>query len=341
VDAMLVENRDKWAEPNLPTADMPMATLPISIVIPLYNKARSIEGTLNSVFAQSWASYEVIVVDDGSTDGGDAIVSGLADHRLRLIRQPNAGVSAARNTGLLNAQHQYAAFLDADDSWMPDYLATIVDLILRFPGAGLYATGYAIAGASGVTTPRLAREIATMVPGPMNDFFYAGTLGPMPFFTSCVCVDRDIVLTLGGFKKGIKHGEDLDMWARIALQHKIVYAPAPKAIYQTEGENRAMRRMPAMVPWSFRDDLEREAISKSISRARLDVMAEYCARVDLYHARSNLLNPDRVRLREFIGSIPTKALAREKRLFQFCANMPVWLLAPIIYIRDCIFGHIQ
>src|SRR6266480_114793 len=98
--------------------------------------------TMTSVLQSGYPVHEVIVVDDGSTDDGPQRVSAMGDPRVRVIKQPNAGVSAARNRGISEATGDYVAFLDADDYWTPEYLPAITDLIARFPQCGLYATHF-------------------------------------------------------------------------------------------------------------------------------------------------------------------------------------------------------
>ena len=99
-----------------------MSGLKVSIVIPLYNKAPYIERALHSIRAQTLSDFEVIVVDDGSTDDGASIVAAYSDPRVRLIRQSNAGPGPARNAGIAEAKGEFIAFLDADDEWLPTYL---------------------------------------------------------------------------------------------------------------------------------------------------------------------------------------------------------------------------
>ena len=119
-----------------------MTTPRISIVIPLYNKAASVTRSLRSVFAQGCPDVEILVIDDGSTDGGDEVVRGIADRRIRLIRQENRGVSAARNRGIAEAAADWVAFLDADDEWLPGFLETIFGLRSQFPDCDVFATAY-------------------------------------------------------------------------------------------------------------------------------------------------------------------------------------------------------
>src|SRR5437016_2066869 len=100
-----------------------------SVIVPLYNKAPYIKRTLDSIATQTFADFEVIVVDDGSTDGGADVVAGYSDRRVRLLRQANAGPGSARNRGMDEATGEYLTFLDADDEWIPTFLETCVCLL--------------------------------------------------------------------------------------------------------------------------------------------------------------------------------------------------------------------
>ena len=116
----------------------------ISVVIPLYNKAAEIGRAVRSVLAQTLPPREVIVVDDGSTDGGADVVERMASSVVRLVRQENRGVSAARNRGIAMASGRYVALLDGDDRWLPQYLEQVWRLIARYPDCGAYGTGFMV-----------------------------------------------------------------------------------------------------------------------------------------------------------------------------------------------------
>ena len=143
-----------------------MSTPTFSVIIPLYNKEAEVAATLRSALEQSLRPLEVIVVDDGSTDGSADIVAAFRSPLVRLIRQPNAGVSAARNRAIAEARGEYVAMLDADDLWRTGFLAEIAAMIERWPGCGLYATAFDIVSGEGLVPGRTPDER-----GPVDDFF--------------------------------------------------------------------------------------------------------------------------------------------------------------------------
>lgn len=213
----------------------------ISVVIPLYNKEQSITATIQSVLAQTYTDYEIVIVDDGSTDNSLRVVqervSELENERVRIIHQENAGVSAARNKGILEARGEYIAFLDADDLWTPNYLTTLAALITDFPNAGLYSLGYVeIRGDQSSMSDR-------------NDIPVQRGWVDHPWkmrkglWTGSVTASRDRLLKLGMFDTRMTHGEDLDMWWRLILDGGLVEDSTCCAFYRLDAENRAMDKV--------------------------------------------------------------------------------------------------
>lgn len=111
----------------------------ISVVIPLYNKEHTITRTLGTVLNQTYKDFEVVIINDGSTDNGVSVIQNFStDSRIKIINQSNQGVSVARNEGVRNATYEYVAFLDGDDEWLPNYLSKMYEAIQKFPNAGLF-----------------------------------------------------------------------------------------------------------------------------------------------------------------------------------------------------------
>lgn len=215
----------------------------ISVVIPLYNKEQSIISTLESVLAQTYTDYEVIIVDDGSTDNSLKVVneriSELGSERVRVFHQENAGVSAARNRGIMEAKGDNIAFLDGDDLWTSDYLDTLATLIRDYPNAGLYSIGYQSISVSEVST--LEKNIkykSNSYRGPVH----APWNGEYSIWTGSSSSSRERLLKVGLFDTRMTHGEDLDMWWRLILDGGLVVDTKCCAFYRQNTENRAMNK---------------------------------------------------------------------------------------------------
>ena len=218
----------------------------ISIVIPLYNKVNTIARALDTVFAQTYQDFEVLVVDDGSTDDSAIVVERYADPRIRLIRQANAGVSAARNKGIEEANGEYVAFLDADDEWMPEFLEEIVALQQEFPACKAQATNYTF-NSYGVKSPTILRKIPFQGErGVLTNYFKVASCSHPPVWTSAVCIERALLQEIGGFPVGVKSGEDLWVWAHVAVRTQWAYSM--KAMAQYNFDQMAFKETPTRVP---------------------------------------------------------------------------------------------
>jgi glycosyltransferase involved in cell wall biosynthesis len=193
----------------------------VSVVIALFNKADYIRTAVESVMSQSHPAREIIIVDDGSTDGGPERICDLVHNRVRIISQDNAGPSAARNRGVAEAHCPWVAFLDADDVWLKNHLTTLAEAAKSFPGAAVVGSNYARA-----TEP--FSESLTSEPR-LEDFFT--TPPPGSFCASSVAVRHSAFQASGGFGD-FWPGEDVELWARLALDHEVAISPKITALYR-------------------------------------------------------------------------------------------------------------
>lgn len=227
----------------------------ISVVVPLYNKAEHIGATIASVLAQSYTGFELVVVDDGSSDGGDEIVAAIGDKRLRLVRQENAGVSVARNRGVEESRGEYIAFLDADDEWMPWHLEELVGLIDEFPGRGMYSVAHEIVQGNTVYCP--GTGVAEGFRGGVDDVAGTFARGLALVNSSTACVSREAFVRSGGFPVGIKRGEDVYLWLKIGMSEGLAHSARVCARYNRDATNRSnvsgSRELPYYLQWL--DDL--------------------------------------------------------------------------------------
>ena len=204
-----------------------MSGFEVAVVIPLFNKAPFIRATLSSVLAQSHPAEEIIIVDDGSTDSSVEAIADLIDGPVRLIRQPNAGPGPARNCGIAEAGAEWIAFVDGDDRWAPDHLATLAAIAGTFPDCAVLATGFSQHQAGDLVEECQPRTPA----GPAARFDpLTDRRGLTPLWTGAVAVRRQVLQLLGGFAAFVP-GEDQELWLRLALHHRIALSPRRTAFY--------------------------------------------------------------------------------------------------------------
>lgn len=211
-----------------------------SVIVPLYNKGSDILKTLDSVLQQTHTSFEVIVINDGSTDDSESQVKTVNDQRIKLFTKQNEGVGPTRNFAVTKATFPYIAFLDADDIWKPNHLETFAKLISDFPNANWFATGYEIKHHKNLILPA-DTPLQKKAPyfGEVNNYF-ANSLVDCLAWTSAVAMKTSFFNELNGFDTTITHGagEDTDLWLRAALKSNLVITTEITALYNLEGSNR-------------------------------------------------------------------------------------------------------
>lgn len=185
-----------------------------SVVVPIYNKRGALVPMLQSVLGQTFTAFEVILIDDGSTDDGLETIQDLIDDRCRVIRQSNGGVSKARNRGIQAAQGNYVALLDSDDFWYPDHLETAHAFFQQHPEIRWYCSSW-VQSASIAAIRSLVRPIARFE---IQNYFASGHLAAEhPVWTSAVVIDRTFMNNVPLFPENLcLNGEDLYAWYRIA-----------------------------------------------------------------------------------------------------------------------------
>jgi len=216
----------------------------VSVVIPAFNYARYLPAAIESVLAQTHAEFELLVVDDGSTDETRGVVAHYRDARVRYVWQENAGLSAARNTGIREAHFEYVAFLDADDFWAPQFLERVLQRFAELgPEFALIATDANRVDVEGRPLPANKHARA-------GDAWF-GELRARDFclrnrpLSSSVVIRRAAFAECGGFDPVLKSSEDRDMWIRITERHRAWFVAEPLASIRRHGSNMS-RNAPRM-----------------------------------------------------------------------------------------------
>ena len=208
----------------------------ISIVIPLYNKEKFIAETIDSVVKQTFIEFELIIVNDGSTDASEGVVKEISDPRIKLISIVNSGVSIARNKGIEQAQFDWVAFLDADDWWAPTFLEEVARAIATFPNESIFASGR-----NRVFNNIIDRYEHEYLPkeGTTRLVNYYKTITKyLPLINSSnVVIKKALFKNRGYFKPGQKQHEDHDLWLRLCVNNPVVVINNPLSFYRKTETN--------------------------------------------------------------------------------------------------------
>lgn len=202
-----------------------------SVVIPLYNKELSVRNTINSVLDQTFKEFEIVIVNDGSTDNSLEIVQQFKDDRIRIIDKPNGGVSSARNRGIKEAKYEWITFLDADDLWEDNHLQILNDMIADYCQYKVFCTSYI---KSNQKLPQTQNNNVVVI----EDYFKEAIQHHF-FWTSVTCIHNTVFQDVGDFNIHLNRGEDLELWTRIGRKYIFVQSKVVTAIYRVDAENRS------------------------------------------------------------------------------------------------------
>lgn len=224
-----------------------------SVIMPVYNKAATLSAAVSSVLAQTFEDYELIIVNDGSTDDFESVATELKKEKcIRIISQENGGVSVARNTGISKATGEFVCFLDADDLYTEDHLEVLNDLIERYREQSFFATSHMTSYPDGKESR--SSDALSAYPDDFlceNLFLLLNTQGDGIINTNCMCISRELLLQENiRFEAGEKIGEDTDLWFRVALRHPIVLTKRPTNVYRREYST-ATAKTSNTLSWKF------------------------------------------------------------------------------------------
>lgn len=200
-----------------------------SVIITLYNKEQSIANTIQSVLDQTFQEFEIVIVNDGSTDSSVDQVMEINDLRIRIINKTNGGVSSARNVGIEEAEYEWIAFLDGDDFWEKEHLATIKHMMDLFLEDKVFTTSFI---RSNKSMPEKKDNSIVVI-----DNYFKEVLSRSVTWTSIMCAHKSVFENVGLFNEKLNRGEDLDMWARIGRQYRYIKSNRVTARYMINIEN--------------------------------------------------------------------------------------------------------
>lgn len=200
-----------------------------SVIMPLYNKENYVSRAVQSVLSQSLQDFELLIVDDSSTDSSVAVVQEFDDSRIRIIRQENQGPGGARNTGVIEAQHEWVAFLDADDAWADCHLYELAEIIRHYKSVGIVCTR-----STEINTRTNKHTEVAVIPKRWSrmevNYFECASHKSGFIHSSAVAIRRDVFDTVGYFSN-YRRGEDQEFWARVCLSYTCAASDRPSSFY--------------------------------------------------------------------------------------------------------------
>ncbi|WP_111684340.1 glycosyltransferase family 2 protein [Winogradskyella tangerina] len=220
-----------------------------SVVVTVYNKGHFIEKTIRSILNQTFDNFELLIVDDGSTDNSLEIIQGIKDERIIIYSNKNQGVSAARNFGMQKAKTEFIALSDGDDIWLENHLEELKNLIDANSDCGIYATSYEKHFFNKYTTSPKFSDVDHPFFGVVEDYFKTSLVDNI-LWTSAVAIPKKIIDSGFLFDEHLGWGEDTDLWIRIANNHKVAFSSkvtAHKMIHTQENHLSLTKNIPNLM----------------------------------------------------------------------------------------------
>jgi hypothetical protein len=303
----------------------------VSVVIPLFNKGKSIAETLRSVLRQTRAPDEIVIVDDGSTDGSASIAEAVlaaADPPVpfRIVAQENAGVSSARNRGADGSRSTYIAFLDADDEWLPGYLEEVRRLATAFADASVLAIRFANRKIDGALVPqpsRLGSEFFGLLDRPLRHLRESRGI----VHSSSLTVRCDAWARSGGFAVGVCEGEDMCLWLKLGLAETFAHSGTSLCVFHEEHSEAESRK--DIVDGHFAHFLGTEEGRSHLANRDLErLLASHLPRRILFRRLAGHAEVQ-AELRRLSRHLPLPA----RMSCVLASTLPLWCLGLVVRVR--------
>lgn len=292
----------------------------ISIIIPLYNKEKFIESTLKSVLNQSFTDYEILIINDGSTDSSHEKVLQFKDSRIRYFSKENGGVSTARNYGIKEATSDFITFIDADDYWYPDFLKGMHQNIQQFPKEKVFTVAIEIETPNNTIPAIYSIERTKNQDCQIVDYFQASSKESV-IWTSSAVFHKSIFSETGDFDINLKSGQDTDLWIRIGLLYPIVFSwkILARYVYDRDSLSKKKEYIATKMDFSKFSKLEKEnpMLKKFLDLNRFS-FAIKCK-----------LHNDQANFKRFYEGIDTSNLSVKKKILLQLPPILLQLLLPI------------
>ena len=290
---------------------------------------------MESVLNQSFTDFEIILINDGSTDNSTAIVEGFNDKRVKLFHQENQGAAEARNQGVLKAKADHIALLDADDHWLPNHLDELHKSIKLFPEASFYCNAYQLTLRPDFTQKATYSLENTDTIQTVDDYFKASLIHPIAH-TSAVAFKKLDFWDIGGFRKHIVSGQDIDLWIRFGLHKTIVFNPTYTSIYDRTVADSLTKKHIRKVKYDFLNSYNHELENApkgfrqflDLNRYAIAIQCKYYNDKELFSLLKKEIHPQALNWKQrLLLNLPSTLVSQLKKLHSFLISKGMYFTA--------------
>lgn len=307
-----------------------------SVILPVYNGEKYIDNAIESVLKQRESDWELIIINDGSTDNtGAKLEKYKARPKFKIMTQKNLGVSAARNRGVAESSGDHIAFLDADDVWHKDHLEVMRDMIEKYPDAGLYGsfTRTELVNGGVIEECNFFKDREETVF--LDNFFeeYYNDKSAKMFTVITACVSRKAFDKVGGFTVGCRIGEDLELFLKISAYFPVVLTSRATATYR-KGNSNATKNASFDPDWGFFDGAAELYADKDVPKYRKESLKKLMRWFTMRRCRHYIIDGHRIKAFKYFRKIgPDPKLKKDKLITFVLMCMPTALVRKIFKIR--------